>query len=127
MQFIKHFSEIDDADLPRVGGKGLNLGKLTKAGFPVPKGFCVTTDAYRLSVQGLSEQNQSDVKEIRLSQELALAIHTAREKLQTTTFAVRSSATAEDLAEASFAVHSGGSGRSEFRGATGYVFECNTR
>ena len=103
MQFIKHFSEIDDADLPRVGGKGLNLGKLTKAGFPVPKGFCVTTDAYRLSVQGLSEQNQSDVKEIRLSQELVTAIHTAREKLQTTTFAVRSSATAEDLAEASFA------------------------
>ena len=103
MQFIKHFSEIDDADLPCVGGKGLNLGKLTRSGFPVPKGFCVTTDAYRLSVQGLSEQNESSVKDIGLSPELVAEIHTAREKLQTATVAVRSSATAEDLAEASFA------------------------
>ena len=103
MQFIKHFSEIDDTDLSGVGGKGLNLGKLTRAEFPVPKGFCVTTDAYRLSVQGLSEQNESSVKDIELSPELIAEIHAAREKLQTTTVAVRSSATAEDLAEASFA------------------------
>ena len=103
MQLIKHFSEIDDDDLPRVGGKGLNLGKLTKAGFPVPGGFCVTTDAYRLSVQSLSEQNESSVKDTVLPSEIVTAIHTAREKLQTATFAVRSSATAEDLAEASFA------------------------
>ena len=103
MQFIKHFSEIDDADLSRVGGKGLNLGKLTRAGFPVPKGFCVTTDAYRLSVQSLSEQNENSIKDIGLSPELIAEIHTAREKLQTATVAVRSSATAEDLAEASFA------------------------
>ena len=103
MQFIKHFSEIDDADVPCVGGKGLNLGKLTRAGFPVPNGFCVTTDAYRLSVQGLSEQNESSVKDTELSPELVAEIHTAREKLQTATVAVRSSATAEDLAEASFA------------------------
>ncbi|MYC76439.1 hypothetical protein F4X10_11800 [Candidatus Poribacteria bacterium] len=103
MRFIKHFSEIDDADLPRVGGKGLNLGKLTRAGFPVPNGFCVTTDAYRLSVEGLSEQNENSVKNIGLSPELISEIHTAREKLQTVTVAVRSSATAEDLAEASFA------------------------
>ena len=47
MQFIKHFSEIEDNDLPLVGGKGLNLGKLTNSGFFVPQGFCVTTDAYR--------------------------------------------------------------------------------
>ena len=103
MQFIKYFSEIDDADLLRVGGKGLNLGKLTRAGFPVPKGFCVTTDAYRLSVEGLSQQNERSVRDISLSPELVAEIHTAREKLQTLTFAVRSSATAEDLAEASFA------------------------
>ena len=103
MQFIKHFSEIDETDLPRVGGKGLNLGKLTRAGFRVPQGFCVTTDAYRFSVQNLSEQNASTIKELVLSPELVAEIHTAREKLQTTTVAVRSSATAEDLAEASFA------------------------
>ena len=103
MQFIKHFSEIDDADLPRVGGKGLNLGKLTRAGFPVPNGFCVTTDAYRLSVEGLLEQNEGSIKNIELRPKLIAEIRTAREKLQTSTFAVRSSATAEDLAEASFA------------------------
>ena len=103
MQFIKHFSEIDEADLPHVGGKGLNLGKLTKAGFQVPQGFCVTTDAYRFSVQHLSEQNVSTIKELVLTPELVAEIQTAREKLQTSTVAVRSSATAEDLAEASFA------------------------
>ncbi len=103
MQFIKHFSEIDDTDLPRVGGKGLNLGKLTRAGFPVPNGFCVTTDAYRLSVRGLSEQNDGSIKDIELSPKLIAEIRIAQEQLQTPTFAVRSSATAEDLAEASFA------------------------
>lgn len=103
MQFIKHFSEIDDADLPRVGGKGLNLGKLTRAGFPVPNGFCVTTEAYRLSVEGLLGQNEGSIKDIELEPKLIAEIRTAREKLRTPTFAVRSSATAEDLAEASFA------------------------
>ena len=103
MEFIKYFSEIDDADLPQVGGKGLNLGKLTRVGFPVPNGFCVTTDAYRLSVEGLSEQNEGSIKDIELRPKLIAEIRTAREKLQTSTFAVRSSATAEDLAEASFA------------------------
>lgn len=103
MQFIKHFSEIDETALPHVGGKGLNLGKLTRAGFRVPQGFCVTTDAYRFSVQGLSEQNMDAVKGLVLAPELITEIQAARKKLQTTTVAVRSSATAEDLAEASFA------------------------
>ena len=103
MRFIKHFSEIDETDLTHVGGKGLNLGKLTRAGFRVPQGFCVTTDAYRFSVQDLSEQNANDIKDLVLPTDLIIAVHTAREKLQTTTVAVRSSATAEDLAEASFA------------------------
>jgi pyruvate,water dikinase len=103
MQFIKHFSEIDETDLPRVGGKGLNLGKLARARFRVPQGFCVTTDAYRFSVQGLLEQNAGCIKDLVLSTELVTAVHTAREQLKTDTVAVRSSATAEDLAEASFA------------------------
>lgn len=103
MQFIKHFSEIDETDLPHVGGKGLNLGKLTRAGFQVPQGFCVTTDAYRFSVQDLSEQNAGAIKELVLLPELVAKIRTAWDQLQTATVAVRSSATAEDLAEASFA------------------------
>ena len=103
MQFIKHFSEIEETDLHHVGGKGLNLGKLTKASFRVPQGFCVITDAYRLSVQNLLEQSASAIQGLVLSQELVSEIRAAREKLQTATVAVRSSATAEDLAEASFA------------------------
>lgn len=39
--------EIDKPYLPYVGGKGTNLGEMTKAGFPVPQGFCVTTYAYK--------------------------------------------------------------------------------
>ncbi len=103
MQFIRRFSEIDENDLPRVGGKGLNLGKLTKAGFSVPQGFCVSTDAYRFSVECLSEENASNVKDVVLAPELIEAILIARKELRTDTVAVRSSATAEDLEDASFA------------------------
>ncbi len=103
MSYIKRFSEIDEDDLLHVGGKGLNLGKLTRAGFTVPSGFCVTTDAYRFSVDHLSEQNANSVKEVVLAHELIESILKAREELQTDTVAVRSSATAEDLETASFA------------------------
>ncbi len=103
MSYIKRFSEIDEDDLLHVGGKGLNLGKLTRAGFTVPPGFCVTTDAYRFSVENLSEQNVSSVKEVELAPELIEAVLKACEELQTDTVAVRSSATAEDLETASFA------------------------
>ncbi len=103
MQFVRRFSEIDDDDLPLVGGKGLNLGKLTREGFQVPTGFCVTTDAYRLSVGSISEQSSSNIKDIGLSPELIGEVLKAREELQTDTVAVRSSATAEDLDTASFA------------------------
>lgn len=103
MQFVRHFQEIDDDDLPFVGGKGLNLGKLTRAGFQVPNGFCVTTDAYRMSVESISEPNSSNIKDIELSPELIGEVLKAREALHTNTVAVRSSATAEDLDTASFA------------------------
>ena len=103
MQFIRRFSEIDEDALPHVGGKGLNLGKLTRAGFSVPQGFCVTTDAYRFSVENLSEQNASSVKDVVLALQLIDAVLKAREELHVDTVAVRSSATAEDLADASFA------------------------
>lgn len=103
MQFIKRFSEIDEDDLLLVGGKGLNLGKLRKTGFHVPRGFCITTDAYRRSVENLSEQNANSIKEVVLETDLAESILIARDELQTDTVAVRSSATAEDLETASFA------------------------
>ncbi len=102
MQFIKHFSEIDDADLSSVGGKTLNLGKLMRGGFPVPKGFCVTTAAYRF-VMGIGTVESDAVKSIALAPELIAEIEEAYKTLQTGTVAVRSSATAEDLPDASFA------------------------
>src|SRR5262245_52916100 len=41
------FDEVNGTRLSEVGGKGANLGEVTRAGFPVPPGFCVTTAAYR--------------------------------------------------------------------------------
>lgn len=49
------FDEVDGTRLPEVGGKGANLGELTRAGFPVPPGFCATTAAYREFVQTSGE------------------------------------------------------------------------
>src|SRR5438046_3026067 len=40
---IRPFSEIESGDLPLVGGKGLNLGLMLRAGLPVPDGFCLMT------------------------------------------------------------------------------------
>src|SRR5579884_4223806 len=40
------FHEVDKEDVGLVGGKGANLGEMTKAGFPVPNGFIVTSRAY---------------------------------------------------------------------------------
>jgi len=45
-KYILFFDEIDKNDISQVGGKGANLGELTKGGFQVPYGFCVTTEAY---------------------------------------------------------------------------------
>ena len=46
-KYTLFFDEIDKKDLPLVGGKGANLGEMTKAGFNVPYGFCVTTESYK--------------------------------------------------------------------------------
>ena len=50
-KYVLYFTEIDKTCLPEVGGKGANLGELTKAGFPVPQGFCVITRAYRSFIE----------------------------------------------------------------------------
>ena len=42
------FDQVAASSLAAVGGKALNLGVLTAAGFPVPPGFVVTTQAYEL-------------------------------------------------------------------------------
>ncbi|HDX9576168.1 TPA: phosphoenolpyruvate synthase, partial [Bacillus mobilis] len=53
--FVLDFQEIEKTQLSLVGGKGLNLGELSKIqGIQVPEGFCVTTVGYEKAV----EQNE---------------------------------------------------------------------
>lgn len=107
-----------DQAAPRelVGGKGGNLSELLRAGFPVPNGFVVTTDGYRryLAANDLAEALQdklttadgagiAELFEAPLPQDLADELTDAWRKLGGGAVAVRSSSTAEDLAEASFA------------------------
>src|SRR6478672_3503732 len=44
-------------DIAAVGGKAANLGELIRAGFDVPPGFCITTDAYRRAVTGTAVES----------------------------------------------------------------------
>jgi len=127
------FKEVGKTDGELVGGKGANLGELTRAGFPVPPGYIITSTAYfnYIKATGLDKKIEKmldgldfeDTKELQkraeevqklilatpLPKELekgiveqyhALKKETRTEKLYV---AVRSSATAEDLAGASFA------------------------
>ena len=57
MKYIRWFSEIRKGDIASVGGKGANLGEMA-AGFPIPPGFCLTAEAYRLFIResGLRER-----------------------------------------------------------------------
>ncbi|ERI10198.1 hypothetical protein HMPREF0083_01704 [Aneurinibacillus aneurinilyticus ATCC 12856] len=57
-KYVLNFNEIDKSDLAYVGGKGANLGEATKASFPVPQGFCVTTEAYRQFIQTSPEMEE---------------------------------------------------------------------
>lgn len=130
MKNILWFSEIRKEDIPSVGGKGANLGELTSFEIPVPPGFVVSSKAYfdflkfgslgqKISheLKGLSVKDSDKlmaashkIKTAILSsdipQELKNEIKEAYHRLSGThdaLVAVRSSATAEDLPNASFA------------------------
>ncbi|HEV3385002.1 MAG TPA: PEP/pyruvate-binding domain-containing protein [Gemmata sp.] len=93
MPDLLFFDAISDLDASRVGGKGLSLGKTASAGLPVPSGFVITTDVYRrLHDRGI--RSESDFTRILLD---------AYRNLGSGPVAVRSSATAEDAADTSFA------------------------
>src|SRR5213082_1218053 len=80
------------------GGKAVNLGVLLRAGFNVPDGFCVTTDAYRYWAGTKGEEIPSD-----LVDEILRAYRAMSNGSGPIAVAVRSSATAEDMSEASMA------------------------
>ena len=119
---------VDATDLARVGGKAASLGELTGAGLPVPPGFVVTADTYRTFIEetGITEELFEAVDvDHEDSAALAAAHERAHELIVETPLpeevreevlvaydsfdpaepfvAVRSSATAEDLPDASFA------------------------
>lgn len=128
---IAWFSEIRKEDVPLVGGKGANLGEIVNAGFPVPNGFVITSHAYYdfirennlnvkikhlISTVNINNSKSLDqvalnikklIIEAKMSPELTKEIVSSYEKLSgrfnQALVAVRSSATAEDLANASFA------------------------
>lgn len=93
MPDLLFFDAVAETDAGQVGGKGLGLGRMAAAGLPVPAGFVVTTHAYRrLAGRGI----QSDATFV---DQLAAAYR----GLDGGLVAVRSSATAEDGADVSFA------------------------
>jgi pyruvate,water dikinase len=93
---------IDCSDLAEVGGKGANLGNLARAGFPVPPGFVLTTHAYRAAQKKISAITVPPVVN-PIPPEVEQAILEAYRQLGAPPVAVRSSATAEDMAAASMA------------------------
>ncbi|MBI1863706.1 phosphoenolpyruvate synthase [Candidatus Woesebacteria bacterium] len=125
------FKDISKTDIPKVGGKGANLGEMYNAGFPVPPGFAVTVASYDLFLteNKLLEKITEILKDTDVNNTESLA--KASEKIQKLIIksdipedvandtirsykkisgffkqalvAVRSSATAEDLPDASFA------------------------
>ncbi|MGA2625768.1 MAG: phosphoenolpyruvate synthase [Candidatus Bathyarchaeia archaeon] len=128
--YVLPFERIGMRDLPSVGGKNASLGELTSMGIPVPPGFALSVAFYRkfIEVNGLKEYisdqlTNLDIGDIEQLQEVGAKI---RSKILHSEFppklrdavttgyailgdgeevqvAIRSSATAEDLADASFA------------------------
>jgi phosphoenolpyruvate synthase/pyruvate phosphate dikinase len=90
----------DCRDNAVVGGKAANLGRLVRAGFPVPDGFVLTTFAYRAAQK---EANGSAANGRALPPEMAREILGEYRHMGRGPVAVRSSATAEDMAGASMA------------------------
>jgi phosphoenolpyruvate synthase/pyruvate phosphate dikinase len=127
--YVLGFPEIDQTQVAVVGGKGANLGELSRIeGIRVPAGYCVTTDAFlrimaeapsiddrldRLSrlkpddqeaIRALSAEIRRTLEGVAIPDDLAAAITRSLAGLgEQTACAVRSSATAEDLPTASFA------------------------
>lgn len=127
-ELILPFSEIRANDLPLVGGKGANLGEMTHAGFPIPTGFCLTTLAFQQfldtypgsdslynqldtvltadleTVRRVGQHVRQLLLEVPIPDKIAAAVKEYWQGSGTEhAYAVRSSATAEDLPDASFA------------------------
>ncbi len=93
---IIDLQDVREDDLARVGRKALHLGLMMRAGFPVPRGFVIPTDACEEAIRSSGEH-------IELDERLQATIIAAYRARGFRRVAVRSSATLEDLHHASFA------------------------
>ncbi|MGG0177736.1 phosphoenolpyruvate synthase [Gottfriedia acidiceleris] len=126
---VLDFQEIDKNQLLLVGGKGGNLGELSKIqDIKVPEGFCITTEAFQNAIEQnqsyhalldqltmLNIQDRDQIREIsRKIRDIILEVVIPTDVVNAVSnylskfgeelaYAVRSSATAEDLPHASFA------------------------
>jgi len=133
MKYVEFFEELRKEDVDVAGGKGANLGELTQAGIPVPPGFVVTSKTYdqfiketgifdeimdildaidvnnNKELQASSKQIKDIIINTKMPNEIKVIIVEAYNALchrigkDDVFVAIRSSATAEDLPEASFA------------------------
>jgi len=130
MKTVLWFEEISKEDVAQVGGKGANLGEMYRAGFPIPPGFCLTSFAYfsfleetktkekiinllkdldiedSSKLQKIAQKIQQLILKAKMPSKIASEIKKNYRRLsgqKDVYVAVRSSATAEDLPEASFA------------------------
>lgn len=127
MSYTIPFNQLNKSNIPVAGGKGANLGEMTGAGFPVPYGFVLTTEAYIAFVEANDLQQKivdlahtvsaddpqsSEVASDKIKQlfmyaevpaDIVKSVLAANTELGEASVAVRSSATAEDLIDASFA------------------------
>lgn len=127
--YVHNFKETKKLNISDVGGKGYNLVELsTIEGILVPEGFCITTEAYKKvfinniefnsllnqltdlnvkekdKINTISNQIRGVIEGVKIPQDVIVEITTQLKNFSNdTAYAVRSSATAEDLPTASFA------------------------
>lgn len=131
LPIVVNFRDIDKNDTPLVGGKCANLGEMIRAGFPVPNGFAITINAYDLflkendivrkiydilatidandpaQLNSASSRIQKMIVNGELPDEIVSEVITSYKRLsghfKKALVAVRTSATAEDMPQNSFA------------------------
>ncbi|HHY00292.1 MAG TPA: phosphoenolpyruvate synthase [Methanothermobacter sp.] len=133
MEYVEFFEDLKKEDVDIAGGKGANLGELTQSGIPVPPGFVITSATYQkfLDETGITQEIMDilDALDVNNNKELQESARKIKKIINDTEIpdeissliieaynalchrigkenafvAVRSSATAEDLPEASFA------------------------
>jgi pyruvate,water dikinase len=133
MTYIINFKDLDKNALPQVGGKNASLGELINAGIRVPPGFAVTTDSYLsfITETGIKDEilnvlsklksgdmdslnaTSNEIQQLIINKQLPDGLRSVIDdsykelcnicEVEDLPVAVRSSATAEDLPNASFA------------------------